>query len=245
MFAEDMRRLVEICFEHLHKRKPIVRYLKERHIAQDTIDRFYLGAFPAHLDVLLKEFSTDFLVNAGVFYRREDSAYKLYSPFSVYPLIIPIADVNGEWIGIAGRTLLSEGERKFKGSVKYINSQYDKANHLFGLNHAKQSIRNRNRGIVVEGYFDVIASHQAGLENVIATLGTFLSLRQIMLLSRYCEDVKLLFDEDEAGRRAADRSVEFRAVEGIRLEKVFLPPGFKDIDEYIRKHGKDCNLAFV
>lgn len=226
--ADKIERLVHICYTT--RRRPVMAYLKSRKMTKEVAEQFRLGCFPASIDDLIKELGSEFLVDIGVLYKREDSARKLYSPFQIYPLIIPIRDVNGKFVGIAGRSLASEAERKASGAPKYINSQYDKANHLFGLNHAKQAIREKNQAIVVEGYFDVITSHQAGIKNVVATLGTFFSARQTLLLARYCEKVRLLFDADEAGQRAADRC---RIVDGLNFERMYLPKGFKDIDEYI------------
>lgn len=224
-----MSKLAEICYDGLQKNIVIQEYLKSRQISKATIDKFYIGAFPTDLRILLREFNSDFLLKTGILYRADRSA------FNLYPLIIPIWDVNNNFIGIGGRTLLNEEERKISGYAKYKNSQYDKANHLFGLNYAKQMIRQRSNAIVVEGYFDVITSHQAGLCNVVATSGTFLSSHQTLLLSRYCENIRLLFDKDPAGERAAQKTLEKCATNGIILKKIFLPDGYKDIDEYITK----------
>ncbi len=97
---------------------------------------------------------------------------------------------------------------------------------------------------MVEGYFDVITSHQAGLTNVVATSGTYLSTKQTMLLSRYCENIKVLFDNDEAGQRASEKFIKRCATDGINLKEVFLPDGYKDIDEYITK-SKPSNFDIL
>ena len=224
-----MAKLVEICYEQVHKNKLIRDYLKQREISKKTIDNFFLGAFPSDLRVLLKEFDVEFLKKNGIIYQADKS------PFKFYPLIIPIWDVNNNFIGIGGRTLMPEEQRKAFGYPKYKNSEYPKAHHLFGLNYAKQAIRDNNAAIIVEGYFDVITSHQAGLTNIVATSGTYLSLRQTTLLSRYCENIKVLFDNDPAGQRASEKFIKRCAVDGLNLKEVFLPDGYKDIDEYIVK----------
>lgn len=231
----NMAKLAEICYDQLPRNKVVREYLKRREITSKTIDKFFLGAFPNDLRVLLKEFDVEFLKKNGIIYQADKS------PFRHYPLIIPIWDVNNNFIGIGGRTMVSEAERKATGYPKYKNSEYAKANHLFGLNYARQSIRDKNAAIVVEGYFDVISSHQAGLTNVVATSGTYLSPRQTMLLSRYSENIKVLFDNDEAGKRASEKFIKRCATEGVNLKEIFLPDGFKDIDEYIVK-GKPANL---
>lgn len=222
-----MAKLAGICYDELQKNKIIQEYLKKRQITQKTIDNFYLGAFPSDLRVLLKEFKSEFLLKNGILYNAGNS------PFKLYPLIIPIWDVNNNFIGLGGRTLMSEKERKDIGYPKYKNSEYVKSNNLFGLNYAKQSIRDKNSAIIVEGYFDVISSHQAGLVNVIATSGTFLSAKQMLLLARYTENVKILFDNDEAGRHASKKYLERCAVDGVNLQEMFLPEPYKDLDEYI------------
>jgi DNA primase len=233
-----MAKLIEICYDQLPKNKVVQEYLKKRKIGKNTIDRFYLGAFPADLRVLLKEFDAEFLKKNGILYQADKS------PFQFYPLIIPIWDANDNFIGIGGRTLMPERQLKSLGYPKYKNSQYDKRNHLFGLNYAKSEIRNKNTAIVVEGYFDVISSHQAGITNVVSTSGTFLSLKQTMLLSRYCEDIKILFDNDDAGKKAATKFIDRCKAGGIRLKELFLPDGYKDIDEYI-VNSKDVKIDFL
>lgn len=225
----DMAKLAEICYDNLQKNTVILEYLKERQITKSTIDKFCLGAFPTDLRVLLKEFVPEFLLKNGIVYDASKT------PFYLYPLIIPIRDVNDNFIGIGGRTLLSQEKQKYLGVPKYKNSVYPKMEHMFGLNFAKQAIRKKNAGIVVEGYFDVITSHQAGLCNVVATSGTFLTTHQVMLLSRYCENIKILFDNDAAGKRASKKFLEARATSGVNLREMFLPDGYKDIDEYIVK----------
>lgn len=226
-----MAKLTEICYNELQKNDMIKEYLKTREISKNTIDKFYLGAFPSDLRILLKEIDGDFLKKNGIIYQADKSAFKLY------PLIIPILDVNNNFIGIGGRTLMSEAQRKLFGYPKYKNSEYSKAQHLFGLNLAKKSIREKNTTIVVEGYFDVISSHQAGLTNVVATSGTYLSAKQTMLLSRYGTNIRMLFDNDEPGKRASEKFIKKCATDGVNFKEIFLPDGFKDIDEYIIKNN--------
>lgn len=228
---KDMARVVDICYDALQKNKEVQEYLKTRQITKKTIDKFFLGSFPKNVRILLKEFSPEFLLKTGLMYRADRSA------FNIYPLIIPICDVNNNFIGIGGRSLLPDRQRQDLGYPKYKNSQYDKANHLFGLNYAKQCIRKENNAIVVEGYFDVITSHQAGLCNIVATSGTFLSPKQILLLSRYSENVKILFDNDDAGQKASKKYLDKIKTDGININGLFLPDNSKDIDEYICKNG--------
>jgi DNA primase len=227
-FYKQMAKLTAICYEQLIKNRVVHNYLiEERKISKKTIDKFYLGAFPTDLRVLLKEFDPLFLINNGILYQADKS------PFNLYPIIFPICDVNDNFVGIAGRTLMPEKQFKKYGYPKYKNSKYDKAHHLFGLNYAKQSIRDKNNVIVVEGYFDVISSHQAGITNVVGTSGAYLSSHQVMLLSRYTDNISLLFDNDETGQRAGKKAFEQISCPGVALKKIVLPKQYKDIDELI------------
>lgn len=224
---KNMAKLVDICYNELGDNKLVQNYLKKRNITKKTIDTFFLGAFPTNLKILLKEFGPDFLIHNGIMYKADTSSFKYY------PLIIPITDVDGNFVGVGGRTLMTSSQLKNTGYPKYKNTRYDKRNHLFGLNLAKNHIRTKDASIVVEGYFDVITSYQHGLCNVVATSGVFLSLRQTLLLSRYCENIQLLFDNDEAGHKASTKSLNKTTLEGISVKEIFLPTGYKDIDEYI------------
>lgn len=231
LFFKEMERLSEICSDTLKKNNTMREYLKTRKMNNDTIEKFNVGAFPTNLKILLREFEPRFLLETGILYKADQS------PFKFYPLIIPIRDVNNNFIGIGGRSMLSELQRRSMGYPKYKNSTYDKAHNLFGLNYAKQSIRETGSAILVEGYFDVITSHQAGIKNVVATSGTYLSSRQILLLSRYCENIKLLFDNDDAGNRTTEKLLERYKGFNLSFSKLKLPYGFKDIDELICKTG--------
>jgi len=153
--------------------------------------------------------------------------------------MVPIRDRQGRVIGFGGRSL--DG-----AEPKYLNSPetevFEKGKHLFGLDRAAQEIRREDRAVVVEGYFDVIALHAAGITNAVAALGTALSSQQITQLCRCCESKRLIlnFDADGAGVRAAQRAigeVEQLALQGqLELRVLQLPAG-KDPDEYLKQHG--------
>ena len=113
---------------------------------------------------------------------------------------------------------------------------YDKSRILYGLDKAKKSIREGDLVVVVEGQMDVIASHQAGVKNVIASSGTALTVDQIKLLKRYTENIALSFDLDQAGELAAKRGIENALREGMNIKVIQIPEGFgKDPDDCIRK----------
>ena len=153
--------------------------------------------------------------------------------------MVPLRDRQGRVIAFGGRAL--DG-----GEPKYLNSPetevFEKGKHLFGLDRAADPIRRADRAVVVEGYFDVIALHAAGIGNAVATLGTALSGRQITQICRCCDSRRLIlnFDSDGAGVRAAQRAigeVEQLALQGqLELRVLHLPSG-KDPDEFLREHG--------
>ncbi|WP_269623138.1 DNA primase [Prochlorococcus marinus] len=216
---------------------------KDRRLSKGTIDGFELGFAPNRWDGLLRymvdveNISTDLLIAVGLIVPRKgkDGFYDRFRN----RLIVPIHDRQGRVIGFGGRSL--DGSEP-----KYLNSPeteiFEKGKHLFGLNKAADTIRKVDKAIVVEGYFDVIALHAAGINNSVAALGTALSNQQIKQLCR-CSDSKriiLNFDADRAGISAANRAigeVEQLAMQGqLELRILQLPSG-KDPDDYLQEHS--------
>ncbi|KGG12632.1 MULTISPECIES: DNA primase [Prochlorococcus] len=224
--------------------KQALDYLvKKRKFNQSTIGEFELGFAPNSWDGLLKHLShvesisQNLLEEAGLLIARK-SGEGFYDRFR-NRLMIPIKDRQGRVIGFGGRTL--DGS-----DPKYLNSPetelFEKGSHLFALDKAVNSIRKIDKAVVVEGYFDAIALHAAGIANSVASLGTALSNKQITQLCR-CSDSKriiLNFDSDGAGVRAANRAigeVEHLAMQGqLELRVLHLPSG-KDPDEYLQEHS--------
>jgi DNA primase len=151
-------------------------------------------------------------------------------------LMIPIFSLSRKPIAFGGRTL-EKGE-----PAKYMNSPetplYQKSNVLYGLNLARDEIRNSGAAIVVEGYFDVISLWQAGIKNVVASSGTAFSAQQARLLARFAEEVYLFFDADSAGRQAALRSVDLLYDAGLEV-KIMTPPKGEDPDSVALQYGRD------
>ena len=221
-----------------------LRYLREtRGLSETTLDQFELGYAPDQWDGLLKHlqqvegFSPELLEAAGLVVPRK-GGNGFYDRFR-HRVIVLIRDRQGRVIGFGGRSL--DGSEP-----KYLNSPetevFEKGKHLFGLDRASSAIRKDDRAVVVEGYFDVIALHAAGVTNAVASLGTALSSQQITQLCR-CSDGKhivLNFDADGAGVRAANRAigeVEQLALQGqLELRVLHLPSG-KDPDEFLKEHG--------
>ncbi|WP_413326003.1 DNA primase [Synechococcus sp. MIT S9503] len=221
-----------------------LRYLREaRGLSETTLDQFELGYAPDEWDGLLKHLqqveglAPELLEAAGLVVPRK-GGNGFYDRFR-HRVIVPIRDRQGRVIGFGGRSL--DGSEP-----KYLNSPetevFEKGKHLFGLDRASSAIRKDDRAVVVEGYFDVIALHAAGVTNSVASLGTALSSQQITQLCR-CSDGKrivLNFDADGAGVRAANRAigeVEQLALQGqLELRVLHLPSG-KDPDEFLKEHG--------
>jgi DNA primase len=147
-------------------------------------------------------------------------------------VVFPIADERGQVVAFGGRTLGADPR-------KYLNTPdtdlYHKSTALFGLDQARDALRERREAVVVEGYFDVLAAHAAGAGTAVASSGTALTREQVRILARHADRVVLCFDGDSAGRRAAERAVELCAAESLPARIAVMPPGVKDPDEMVRR----------
>lgn len=233
-------KLTNVCHQLLLDNEDLMHYLKVRRgMADKTISAYKLGAFPEDLRDLYDKYDVDpkELRKNNIVWNAEQSQFKLY------PVVIPIRDTQGDPIAIGCRTLLDDDRRKEMGIPKYRNSTYKKTFHLFGLDKAVEAIRQKDKVYVVEGYFDVITAHQKGIMNVVASCGTIFSERQLIMLSRYTNNICLLFDNDEPGHTSARKVMNKLAdFDGdINLTCKFTPEGYKDIDEYIM-NGGDATL---
>ncbi len=150
-------------------------------------------------------------------------------------LMFPIINQRGETVGFGGR-ILGEGEPKYLNSPETL--LFNKSHVLYGLNFAGPSIRKAGRAVLLEGYMDVIACHQAGFENTVAPLGTSLTAEHAKLLKRYADNVVVLFDPDAAGIKAALRGALILIEQGLFVKVASLSEGL-DPDEYIAKYGKE------
>jgi DNA primase len=216
--------------------EPARVYLAERGLTRETIERFELGYALASWDALLrvlkkKGYPDKVLEAAGLSVPRQ-SGSGYYDRFR-NRLMIPIWDVSGKVIAFGGRALESK-------EVKYLNSPetpwYRKGAHLYGLNLAARSIRERKVVIVVEGYFDAVMLHAHGFDHAVAALGTALTTDQARLLGRYAQTVVLLFDPDAPGIGAARRNLEHLINVDLNWRIVLLSGGL-DPDAFLRKHG--------
>jgi len=227
-------RLADTCHNLLLHNNKLLTYLKhDRHLTDDTISQYKLGAFPRDLRVLYRYIHAEELKGSGLIWSADKS------PFRYYPIVIPIRDFAGNNIAIGARCLFSANRLKQLGIPKYRNTSYSKTSHLFGLDKAKYAIRENNKVFVVEGYFDVIMAHQCGFKNVVATCGTMFSYRQLSVLARYTNNICLLFDNDEPGQQNVKRVMSaFESFKSnINIDYQFTPDGYKDLDEFLQKGG--------
>jgi DNA primase len=165
--------------------------------------------------------------------------------FFRHRLMFAVADVQGRIVAFSGRALgpMPGEEEREKDPPKYINSRespiYTKGTVLFGLHQARHAIRQREEAIVVEGNFDVVSLHARGIDNVVAPLGTAFTPEQAKLLKRFAANVVLLFDADNAGRKAAKAAAEPCEAAGLDARVAVLPEG-KDPDDFVRVRGADA-----
>lgn len=219
-----------------------LEYLRsQRQLSEETIQQFQLGYAPASWETLYrylveqKRYSVNLVEQAGLIVARKSGGGH-YDQFRDR-LMIPIHDIQGRAIGFGARSLGDE-------QPKYLNSPetdlFNKGKTLFALDKARAPIAKQDRAVVVEGYFDAIALHAAGITNAVASLGTALSLDQVRILLRYTESKQIVlnFDADAAGTKAAERAIgeiANLAYQGqVQLRILNLPDG-KDADEFLRK----------
>ena len=212
-------------------------YLQNRGISDDAIKHFRLGFAPDTWRSL-----TDYIEGIGSSLKLAEQAGLIVAgkEGSFYDrfrgrLIFPIENIFGEIVAFGGRVME-------KGEPKYLNSPespvYIKGKNLYGLNKAKEEIRKQKFALIVEGYLDLISLWNAGICNVVATLGTALTREHLELLRRYTLDVVALFDPDEAGKKALDRSLELFLSMNMHAKALILPEGC-DPDDYVKKYGKE------
>ena len=210
-------------------------YFRSRGFRDDIIAKFRLGFCLDSSDAMLKEakakgYNEKYLVDTGLCVKRDNGT--LYDRFRGRAMF-PWVAVNGKVVAFGGRVL----DARTKGvNQKYVNSPDHKANELYGIFQAKKQIAKEDMVYMVEGYTDVLAMHQCGIENVVANSGTALNEAQIHLLHRFTNNITLLYDGDEAGIHAATRSTDMLLAEGMNVKILLLPDG-DDPDSFSRKHN--------
>jgi DNA primase len=231
----ELYRRTTITFQYFLREKPegqsAFNYLVNRGINSDMIDTFKLGFAPADRNFLRKflkqkGYSDDFLDKSGLFSPR----YRTTPLFSDR-LMFPITDRQGRIAAFGGRTLPNSLQNGEKDPPKYINSPeteiYRKGQTLFAIDHAKPQLRQTKTAILAEGYMDVIALHQAGIINAVAPLGTAFTDEQASWLRRWVESVVLIFDNDEAGQKAAYKAINTCRKNGLSCSLIQVSDTFK------------------
>lgn len=244
-FARDYFR--DILHNHIDGKSIGQTYFRSRGIRDDIIDKFQLGYSTSEREALAqtalkKGYKRDFLVKTGLCYETEDG--KLRDRFWGR-VIFPWINISGKVVAFGGRVL----DSRTKGvAQKYVNSPeseiYSKGRELYGIFQAKQAIVKKDCVYMVEGYTDVIAMHQCGIENVVANSGTALSEAQIRLLHRFTPNITLLYDGDAAGIKASLRGIDMLLEEGMNIKVCLLPDG-DDPDSFARKHNSEEFQAFI
>ncbi len=220
-------------------------FKQEREMKEETIETFGLGYAPnaksAFADAALKSgYKREFLLATGLCIERGSGELvdKFYDR-----VMFPIHSLSGRVIAFGGRTLMTD-----KSVAKYVNSPeteiYHKSRSLYGFFFAKSSIARLQKCYLVEGYTDVISLHQAGVENVVASSGTSLTIDQIRLIKRFTPKVTVLYDGDSAGIKASIRGIDMLLEEGLEVKVALFPEGH-DPDSFARSHTRDEIVDFL
>ncbi len=222
-------------------------YLKNRSISKEEVKKFKIGFVeknPSLFEKLKKEFSEETLFESGLFYLDEKK--KIYIERFRGRLIFPINNISGQPIALGGRIIENSDFL-----AKYINSPetvfFKKGSNLYNLDVARRLSNKLDHIYLVEGYMDVVGLNKNGIENVVANLGTSLTVKQILTLNQFFDDIIICFDGDDSGYKAALRAAE-NSIKELKPEKqisfLFLPDK-EDPDSYVNKYGKNYFIDFT
>ena len=219
-------------------------YLEHREVSEDMIEKFEIGYSLDKWDSLLQylsknQFNKDQILKAGLILENNDKKYDRFRN----RLMFPIHNISGKVIAFGARIISEQ-----KNQPKYVNSPetplYVKSNVLYGLYQSKNNIRKLDNCILVEGYTDVISLFQIGVENVVSSSGTSLTINQIKLISRYTKNITILFDGDKAGIDASLRGMDLILENDMNVKIVSFPEG-EDPDSYSKAVGKNKFLDYL
>lgn len=237
----------DTLMNHQDGRSVGLAYFRSRGFRDDIITKFRLGFCLDSPNAMSNEakakgYNDKYLIDTGLCVKRDNGTiYDRFRGRAIFPWIA----VNGKVVAFGGRVL----DKRTKGvNQKYVNSPdsiiYHKANELYGIYQAKRTISKEDMVYMVEGYTDVLAMHQCGIENVVANSGTALNEAQIHLLHRFTNNITLIYDGDEAGIHAALRSTDMLLAEGMNVKILLLPDG-DDPDSFASKHNAEEFKAYV
>jgi DNA primase len=219
-------------------------YLQERGFTPEIIEKFQIGFSPSQREIFAQaalsgQYNRDWLLKSGLVVQRDGQLIDNYRG----RIIFPIHNQSGKVLGFGARVIRSNDN-----SPKYINTPenelYSKSKILYGLYFAKTAIDRLDECLLVEGYTDVVSLHQAGIENVVASGGTALTVDQLRLIKKYTKNLTILYDGDGAGIKAALRGLDLAIEEGLQV-KLALIPDNEDPDSYVRKQGADGFRDFI
>ncbi|MGC9151328.1 MAG: DNA primase [Microbacter sp.] len=242
-FAQNY--FTSLLFDSSEGRNVGLAYFHERGFRDDVIRKFQLGYSSEKRDAfsvaaLSKAYKKDFLIKTGLSIEKDGGA--LFDRFWGR-VMFPVHSLSGTIIAFGGRVLKKEDK-----TAKYVNSPeseiYHKSNELYGIYFAKQAIVKYDRCFLVEGYTDVLAMHQAGIENVVASSGTSLTKGQIRLIHRFTENVTVLYDGDAAGIKASIRGIDMLLEEGLNIKVVLLPAG-EDPDSFAKSQDAAQFIRYI
>jgi DNA primase len=242
--AYGQKVMADTLFNHPEGKTVGLSYFKERGFREEILHKFGLGYSPEKRDyftqLALKDgYTMEFLEKSGLTIKKEDYIFDRFHS----RVIFPIHALSGKVIGFGGRILRSD-----KTIAKYLNSPeseiYVKSKIVYGIYHARKAIEQADSCFLVEGYTDVLAMHQAGLENVVASSGTSLTPDQVRLIKRFTNNITVLYDGDSAGIKASLRGIDIILEEGMNVKVVLLPDG-EDPDSYSKKVSNTELLEYI
>jgi DNA primase len=219
-------------------------YMQHRGFLRPIVEKFKIGYNPSERDSLAKaliqnQFNPELFARTGLVVERDGGWQDNYRD----RIIFPIHNTTGKIIGFGARQI-AKNDR----SPKYINTPeneiYIKSRILYGSYFARTAIDKANECLLVEGYTDVVSLHQAGIENVVASGGTSLTIDQLRLVKKYTQNLTIIYDGDAAGVKAALRGLDMALEEGLNVQLVLIPDN-EDPDSYVNKVGPDAFRAFV
>ncbi len=219
-------------------------YFRERGFRQDTLKKFEVGYSFERRDAFSRKalddgYKQDFLVKTGLTIQNEERIFDRFSG----RVMFPIHSLSGQVLGFGGRILKADPK-----SAKYLNSPeseiYHKSRILYGMYQARKSITQEDRCYLVEGYTDVMSLHEAGIENVVASSGTSLTVEQVRLIKRFTPNITILYDGDAAGIKASIRGIDLVLEEGLNVRIVLLPDK-EDPDSYSKKLSNEAFKVFL